>query len=70
MDIKKEFTVTDVIELTKSKLENISVPAKYMKQIGIPILQCIDNLTACLEAVQKKEDTETEEPDVEEDTEQ
>ena len=48
MENKKEYTPEEIIEITINNLNNISVPVGLQQQIGIPLLQNVNNLKEAL----------------------
>ena len=58
--MENKITIEQVLEMTVNVLSGISVPANMAKQIGVPIQNSIENLNACLEALDKAKEQEPE----------
>lgn len=59
-------TVAEVLQITVDLLGSIPVPRNLNQSIGIPIDNAIGNLNACIEAITKREEDETDgNPDAE-----
>jgi hypothetical protein len=48
----RTMTVQEVLEITRDMLAGIQVPVGLIKQIGEPVAAAIDNLNACLRAIE------------------
>ena len=44
-------TLKEALKQTKNILSNINIPASMLKQIGVPIVNAIDNLDACINSI-------------------
>ena len=48
-------TVKEVLDETKKMMGNIAVPMNLIEQIGVPLARCINNITQCIDAMDKAE---------------
>ena len=55
---EKKLTVEEVLDMTVRQMEEISVPAGMIDQIGIPLARAIGNLNAVLEALRGNKEAE------------
>ena len=51
-------SIKDIIQVTINNLSSIRVPAGLMEEIGMPIVQNIQNLDMCLQMIQEQEHCE------------
>ena len=51
--MEQQYTLEQVLQMTVNQLSNIKFTATQMQDIGNPILQAIDNLNNCIEAVRR-----------------
>ena len=49
----KQYNVKDVLGVVITTLNNIQIPAGLVRQIGVPISDSVENLRACLKAMQE-----------------
>ena len=56
--METKYTPEQIIEITIRNLNGINVPAGLTEQIGIPILQNINNLRECLKLMTAKPEEE------------
>lgn len=49
--MEKQYTVSEVLDITVNMLKEISIPVELSVAVGIPIAQCIGNLRKCSEAL-------------------
>ena len=65
-----EYSLKEVLEFTINILDNIQIPAGYIRQIGEPVADASENLKMCVKAMQEeKKDTEDDTEVVENDDE-
>lgn len=46
-------TIRDVIQAVINDLGRINVPVGFIEMIGMPVRQAMDNLNACIEAIDR-----------------
>lgn len=49
----RTYSVAEVLQITLNQLSGIQVPVGLIESIGVPILDSIDNLRNCLQALSK-----------------
>lgn len=54
-------SIREAIEIVINQLNGINVPVGLLQQIGFPINQAVDNLRACVEAIDRDTKNEVEE---------
>lgn len=60
MEDKKEVTVIDVLTDSVKTLSNLAIPVGLIQPIGLQISRVIGNLNAAIEAINKNEETNSE----------
>ena len=62
--MENQITIEQAIRMTVNMLNGIQVPVSMAKQIGVPVQNAIENLEACLNALDKAKEkqVETDEP--------
>lgn len=61
-----EMRVRDVLEVTNRMLERVQVPVGMINQVGIPIRDAVHNIQMCIDAIDRDEAEQAEEPEIEE----
>lgn len=56
--MEKEYTPIEIVDITIRNLSNINVPAMMVEQIGIPLIQSINNLRILREKITPVENAE------------
>lgn len=56
-------TIKEVLEMVVKNLSGISVPVALTQQIAMPVSQAIENVKACLEAMARQDQQESQEPE-------
>ena len=51
----KELTVKELLVQVRDNLNEIRIPASELQNIGLPIAQAINGLTACIDAINNAE---------------
>lgn len=54
----QHYTMEEVLQFTINILNNIRVPGAYVKDIGMPIMNALDNLMAMQSAINAPKKTE------------
>ena len=54
----QHYTMAEVLQFTINILNNIRVPGAYMKDVGMPIMNALDNLMAMQSAMNAPKKTE------------
>lgn len=58
-----EMRVRDVLEVTNRMLERVQVPVGMINQVGIPIRDAVHNIQMCIDAIDREETKQAEEPE-------
>lgn len=61
----EQMKVVNILEITINNLNNIRVPAALLEEIGIPIVQNVNNLYECVNALKAEGDENKSDPPVE-----
>lgn len=56
--MEQHYTMEEVLQFTINILSNIRVPGAYMKDVGMPIMNALDNLMAMQTAMNAPKKTE------------
>lgn len=51
--VNRTYSVAEVLQITLNQLSGIQVPVGLIESIGVPILDSINNLRNCLQALSK-----------------